>query len=83
MSRLAKLVERFLKDPPDVDFEIVCLLFKAFGFLEVRANGSHHVFRDARGRIFVVPKLAGRRVRRTYLRKIVVLLDLERWYEKR
>jgi predicted RNA binding protein YcfA (HicA-like mRNA interferase family) len=83
MSRLAKLVERFLKDPPDLDFEIVCLLLAAFGFLEVRASGSHHVFRDASGRMLVVPKLAGRRVRRTYLRKIVALLDLESWHEER
>ena len=83
MSRLVKLVERFLRDPPDLDFESVCLVLEAFGFLEVRASGSHHVFRHPRGRIFVVPKLEGRRVRRTYLRRIVALLDLEGWYEER
>jgi predicted RNA binding protein YcfA (HicA-like mRNA interferase family) len=83
VSRLAKLVERFLKDPPDLDFESVCLLLEAFGFFEVRVSGSHHVFRDTRGRIFVVPKLAGRRVRRTYIRRIAALLDLESWHEER
>jgi predicted RNA binding protein YcfA (HicA-like mRNA interferase family) len=82
MSRLAKLVERFLKDPPEVDFEIVCLLLAAFGFRQVRASGSHHVFRDSGGRMLVVPKVAGRRVRRAYLRQIVALLGLEEWHEE-
>jgi predicted RNA binding protein YcfA (HicA-like mRNA interferase family) len=80
VARLRKLVERFLADPPDLRFDEVRSLLAAFGFVEVRASGSHHVFRDAEGRMIVVPRSGGWRVKRAYVRRIVELLNLETWH---
>ena len=80
MARLRKLVERFLADPPDLRFDEVRGLLTAFGFIEVRASGSHHVFRNASGQMLVVPRSGGSRVKRTYVRRVVELLNLETWH---
>lgn len=79
MARLRKLVERVLATPSDLRFDDVRSLLGAFGFLEVRASGSHHVFRDAGGEMIVVPR-SGSRVKRAYVRRIVEMLNLEDWY---
>lgn len=80
MARLRKLVEKFLADPPDLRFDDVRSLLAAFGFLEVRASGSHHVFRNEAGAMIVVPRSGGTRVKRGYVRRIVDLLNLETWH---
>jgi predicted RNA binding protein YcfA (HicA-like mRNA interferase family) len=47
MSRLEKLIEQFLRDPPEARFDDVWYLLTAFGFEEKRSKGSHHTFRNA------------------------------------
>ena len=80
MARLRKLVKRFLAGPPDLRFDEVRSLLAAFGFVEVRASGSHHMFRNAEGQMIVVPRSGGSRVKRAYARRIVELLNLETWH---
>lgn len=75
-----KLVKLFLSEPVEVRFEEVCALLNAFGFEEVRSKGSHHTFRDPEGRTITVPKKGGQKVKRTYIKEIVSLLNLEEWY---
>ena len=65
MSQLEKLIQLFLSHPVEVRFE------------EVRANGSHHTFRHEDGRIQVVPKKEGQKVKGIYIKQIVKLLRLE------
>lgn len=82
MATLRKLVERFLAEPPDATFAEVQTLLGAFGYRERPTKGSHHVFVRAGHSIVTVPTVGGRRVKRTYVRKINDLLGLEEWYEK-
>lgn len=82
MSRLQKLVARFLADPPELRFEDVRSLLEGFGFEQDRSRGSHHVFVEVSGsRVIVVPTRGGRTVGRAYVRIIARLLDLEAWHE--
>jgi predicted RNA binding protein YcfA (HicA-like mRNA interferase family) len=80
VARLRKLVEKFLADPPDLRFDEVRSLLAAFGFIEVRASGSHHVFRNEEGAMIVAPRAGGSKVKRGYVRRIVELLNLESWH---
>lgn len=79
MSKLEKLVQQFLKRPPEVRFEDVRYILEAFGFEEKRSKGSHHSFSDLQGRTITVPKKGGQKVKGVYVQKIVELLNLEDW----
>jgi predicted RNA binding protein YcfA (HicA-like mRNA interferase family) len=79
MSRLGKLVEQLLREPPEVRFEDIYYLLTAFSFEEKRSKGSHHTFRNADGIKITVPKKGGKMVKRIYVQQIVALLKLEEW----
>jgi predicted RNA binding protein YcfA (HicA-like mRNA interferase family) len=79
MGKLEKLVEQFLNQPPEVRFEDVRYLLKAFGFEEKRSKGSHHSFRDSQGRKITIPKKGGQKVKGIYVQQIVEILNLEEW----
>ena len=79
MSKIAKLIKYLLSRPPEARFEDIVYVLKIFGYKEVRAKGSHHVFENDRGEIIIVPKKGGKKVKRTYIEAIIKLLDLENW----
>jgi predicted RNA binding protein YcfA (HicA-like mRNA interferase family) len=76
MGKLDKLIQQFLNNPPEVRFEDVRYLLEAFGFVEIRAIGSHHSFRNEIGQKVVIPKKGGQKVKGVYVKLIVDLLDL-------
>jgi len=76
MGKLEKLIEQFLKKPPEVRFDDVRYLLEAFGFEENRSKGSHHSFRDTQGRKITIPKKGGNKVKGLYVQKIIQLLNL-------
>lgn len=82
MTKLRKLVDQFLKRPPEVKFEDVYYLLTAFGFEENRSKGSHHIFRNAQGLKITVPKKGGKMVKGVYVKQIVMLLKLEEWNDE-
>lgn len=77
MSKLSKLIKKFLSHPPEASFEDVEYVLEAFGFREVRSRGSHHVFENESGEIIIIPKKGGKKVKRTYLEEIIKLLNLK------
>jgi predicted RNA binding protein YcfA (HicA-like mRNA interferase family) len=77
MGKLEKLIEQFLRRPPEVKFDDVCYLLESFGFEENRSKGSHHVFRHPDGRKITIPKRGGQKVKGIYVQKILDLLNLE------
>jgi predicted RNA binding protein YcfA (HicA-like mRNA interferase family) len=77
MGRLEKIVEQFLREPPEVRFEDVFYLLTAFGFEEIRSKGSHHTFRKADGTKITVPKKGGKMVKGVYVKQIIELLKLK------
>ena len=81
MTKLQKLVNQFLADPTEARFDEVRSLLNAFGYEEKRSKGSHHVFENENDSVITVPKRSGQRVKRIYLKRLVVLLDLANWKE--
>ena len=56
MSKRDKLIEQFLRYPPEVQFDDVEYILGCFGFEEKTVKGSHHTFRNADGLKITVPK---------------------------
>ena len=84
MGQLDKLVEQFLKEPPEVLFKDVAKVLEAFGYKErPSGGGGHRAFIKSGYRPKIVPTVKGRRVKRAYVRMIIDNLELEDWYEKR
>lgn len=79
MSRLTKLVARFLSEPAEVSFRQVATLLQAFGY-EERSSGKHPVFTKRGSRPITVPTVRGRRVKQAYVKMIVEILELREWY---
>lgn len=77
-KRLVKLVEKVLQNPKDVDFDDLRRLLEGFGYTS-RAPGSgssHYTFRKSGcSHIITVPK--DKPVNKTYVKKVIKLLDLE------
>ncbi|MFL9450112.1 MULTISPECIES: type II toxin-antitoxin system HicA family toxin [Nostocales] len=64
MSKLKKLVEQFLKQPPEVRFQDVRYLLEAFGFEEKRSKGSHHSFRTPKVELLLYPKQEDKKLKK-------------------
>jgi predicted RNA binding protein YcfA (HicA-like mRNA interferase family) len=82
MSKLKKLIEQFLRDPPEVQFDDVRYLLESFRFEEKRSKGSHHTFRNSKGLKITVPKKGGKMVKGVYVQQIIKLLNLEGWSDE-
>lgn len=84
MGHLEKLVELFLREPPEVSFADVSKVLEAFGYIERSSSGGgHQAFVKPGHRPIIVPTIKGRRVKRAYIRMIIENLNLEDWYEER
>jgi predicted RNA binding protein YcfA (HicA-like mRNA interferase family) len=71
-------LERILAEPPEADFDDVAGILNDHGWLLHREQGSHVVFTKPGEYPITVPKVSGRRVKRTYLRMIIERLGLDR-----
>ena len=76
MGKLEKLIELFLRQPPEVKFADVCYLLEAFDYSERRSKGSHHTFSNPDGKTIVIPKVGGTKVKRVYVKRIIEILEL-------
>jgi predicted RNA binding protein YcfA (HicA-like mRNA interferase family) len=76
MGKLEKLIELFLRQPPEVKFTDVCYLLEAFDYSEQRSKGSHHTFSHPNGETIVIPKVGGKKVKRVYVKRIIEILEL-------
>jgi len=84
MSQLDKLVEQFLREPPEASFADVAKVLESFGYVErPSGGGSHRAFVKSGHPPKIVPTIKGRRVKRAYIRMIIENLNLEDWYEER
>jgi predicted RNA binding protein YcfA (HicA-like mRNA interferase family) len=79
MGKLEKLIELFLRQPPEVRFTEVCYLLEAFGYTEQRSKGSHHTFSHPNGKTIVIPKVGGNKVKRVYVKRIIEILELSKF----
>ncbi len=79
MTKRDKLIEKFLAEPPAIEFRDVCALLEMFGYIErKRKSGtSHHTF-VIPGRNPITVPVHGDKVKRAYIRLIVRELDLEK-----
>lgn len=77
MSKLDKLIAHLRSEPSEASFGDIERILKAFDFIEVRSNGSHHIFRHQDRRQITIPKDSGRKVKRIYIKKVIDLLELD------
>ncbi|GIW34169.1 type II toxin-antitoxin system HicA family toxin [Meiothermus sp.] len=77
MGQLEKLLEKMRRLPPEMRYEEVERVLRAYGFIEKRANGSHHIFRHPDGRKLTVPKHGGQVVKTTYLKQVLKVIGEE------
>lgn len=77
MSQRDKLVARIRARPPEADFGDVRALLEEFGWTLQRERGSHVIFVKPGERSIVVPKVGGRKVKRTYLAMLCERLGLD------
>lgn len=85
MKRIEKIVQAFLRRRPEADYSDVEFLLLEFGFIRNRQSASHVIFKNRPGLQpphISVPLVSGRKVKRHYIRMLVILLDLETWNEK-
>jgi predicted RNA binding protein YcfA (HicA-like mRNA interferase family) len=78
VGKLEKLIELFLRQPPEVRFSDVLYLLEAFGYIEQRSKGSHHTFSDSDGKTIVIPKVSGQKVKRVYVKRIIEMIELSK-----
>ena len=73
MSQLDKLVEQFLREPPDVSFADVVKVLESFGYVERPSRGgSHRAFVKPGRPPKIVPTIKGRRVKRVYVKMMAI-----------
>jgi predicted RNA binding protein YcfA (HicA-like mRNA interferase family) len=77
MKKMDKLIKFLLSTPVDASFDDVKRLLEALDFEEVRSSGSHHIFRHLDGRMQIIPKKGGKKVKQVYIKQIIKLLSLE------
>jgi len=75
VSKKEKLLAKMLQLPPEARFEDVVALLVMFGFEEAGSKGSHHVFSRAGCGRLTVPKLGGKKVKKTYIKQILQMLE--------
>ncbi|TYQ29371.1 type II toxin-antitoxin system HicA family toxin [Pseudanabaena sp. UWO311] len=78
MSKLEKLIQKLLRDPPELSYDDVYYILTQFNFQEISNKGSHHTFRNESSLKITIPKKGGQTVKRTYLKQIVKLLELDK-----
>lgn len=78
MSKLDKLIQKILRDPSELSYDDVYYILTQLGFQENSNKGSHHTFRNEQKLKITIPKQGGQIVKRTYLKQIVKLLELDK-----
>jgi predicted RNA binding protein YcfA (HicA-like mRNA interferase family) len=74
VSRLEKLIQQFFQEPPEVRVEDARKILEFLGYEERRGGKHACIFRHPNGDMQTVPTVSGRKVKRTYVKKIVKLL---------
>ncbi|HTE87081.1 MAG TPA: type II toxin-antitoxin system HicA family toxin [Dehalococcoidia bacterium] len=77
MPQLDKLVGRLRARPPEASFADVHQLLSAYGWSIANEKGSHVTFRKAGELPLVVVKLGGRKVKRTYIARVLERIGLD------
>lgn len=77
MSRRERLRKKVCGLPPEADADDVIALLELCGWTRDRQRGSHMIFIKQGEDLLSIPLVSGRRVKRTYLKKVCELLDLD------
>lgn len=75
MTKREKLVLKILQRPANMRVGDVKTLLDHFDFKNVRTKGSHHIFSN--GDLIISVPVHDKIVKKTYLEKIIKLLNLE------
>ena len=78
MAPLDKIIERLLRRPPEADFDDVRAVLEGSGWTFARESSSHCSFTKPGERTMVIPKVSGGKVKGTYVKQLIKLLDLDK-----
>jgi len=56
MAGVEKIVEKMNRQPHGIRFEEISKVLNYLGYIEVRADGSHHHFRNKNGDVVTIKK---------------------------
>ena len=82
MAKLKKLVRKMLNAPAYLPLEEVRKVLEDFGYELVNQRGSHMSFMNGNGDQITLISIQGKRIARTYVKRVVGLLGLEEWYDE-
>lgn len=82
MATFVKLIEKFLRKPPEIKYKDVVNVLENFGWelKNIGSGGSHFVYYKE-GKEISVPK-DKEKVKKPYIIELIKILELEEWYEK-
>lgn len=80
MAAILRIVEKMLRIPSEMRFDEVVRVLEYLGWEHKRTKGSHFAYYKE-GRCIIVVKHKNR-IKRAYIKRIVVELNLEEWYER-
>lgn len=77
MTKREKLRKKLRNPSADANMQDVQTLLERFDFILARTRGSHYIFEYEKLEIFkqVVIPVHGRKVKRVYIKEVVVILD--------
>lgn len=70
MSKLEKLIQKLLRDPPELSYDDVYYILTQFNFQEISNKDSHHTFRNERSLKITMPKKGGQTVKKLISNKL-------------
>lgn len=77
MAPIDRLIEQLRRRPPEIDFAVIRQVLEAYDWTAPRETGSHVVFVKQGQFPLSVPKVGGRRVKRTDIVLVLERLGLE------
>lgn len=81
-SKVKKLVGKMLNGPAYTPVGDVRSVLNFFGYEQANKQGSHVSYMNKTGEQVTVVEIQGKQVARTYIQRIVDLLNLEEWYHE-
>ena len=77
MGKKDKLIDKLLKKPPEMRFDEIKKILENAGYKNVRAKGSHFIFKNSDDGKKVIIPTHNNRVKKCYLEEMIELLNLE------
>jgi len=80
MTSKEKQIQRLLRGQKDIKIHEIKTILEGIGYILIRVNGSHHVFKNDLKKSMVLP-VHDNRIGTVYLRSIILIL--KKYYDEK